>query len=65
MFEFIKKWALKQAVKSIIKKLPIYKNELSELVKNNLDEVLDKVEKAIKETLLNLIAKKANKWKKF
>ena len=61
MFEFIKKWALKQAVKSIIKKLPIYKNELSELVKNNLDEVLDKVEKAIKETLLNLIAKKANK----
>ena len=61
MFEFVKKWALKQAVKSIIKKLPIYKNELSELIKNNLDEVLDKVEKAIKETLLNLIAKKANK----
>ena len=61
MFEFVKKWALKQAVKGVIKKLPIYKNELSELVKNNLDEVLEKVEKAIKETLLNLIAKKANK----
>lgn len=57
----IKKWLLKQAVKSIIKKMPLYKSELAELIRNNLDEVLDKVENVIKEALLNLIAKKANK----
>lgn len=61
MFEWLKKKILKAAIKNVIKKLPLYKNELSELVKNNIDEVLEKVEVAIKEVLLNFVAKKVNK----
>ena len=41
--------------------MPLYKSELAELIRNNLDEVLDKVEEAIKSALEKLIAKKANK----
>lgn len=57
----LKRFFLKLVVNDTIKKMPLYKSELAELIRNNLDEVLDKVENVIKEALLNLIAKKANK----
>ena len=56
-----KKIILKIAVKNVIKKLPKYKEEASALIKNNTDDVLDKIEEVIKTTLEKLIAKKANK----
>lgn len=61
MFGFIKKLVLKAAVNNVIKQLPKYKEEACEIVKNNIDGILDRIEEDIKALLLNAIAKKENK----
>lgn len=61
MFGFIKKLILKAAVNNAIKQLPKYKEEAKEIVEQNLDGILDRIEEDIKALLLNAVSKKENK----
>lgn len=58
---FLKKLILKMAVNNVIKQLPKYKLTAKEIVENNIDGILDKIEEGIKDILLKAIAKKENK----
>lgn len=58
MFERL---TLKLAIKNVIKKMPEYKLSAKEIVENNIDNILNKIEKTIAELLLKTIAKKENK----
>ena len=49
------------AVNNVIKQLPKYKLTAKEIVENNIDGILDKIEESIKDILLKAIAKKENK----
>lgn len=57
----LKRFLLKLVVNDIIKKLPKYKISAKEIVDNNIDGILDKIEEKIKELLLKAVAKKENK----
>lgn len=57
----LKKLFLKFIVNDIIKKMPEYKGLAKEIIENNIDGFLDRIEEDIKAILLNIIAKKENK----
>lgn len=57
----LKKLFLKFIVNDIIKKMPKFKTQAKEVVENNIDGFLDRVEQDIEALLLNIIAKKENK----
>lgn len=56
-----KKLILKLAINNVIKQMPKFKGQAKEIVENNIDGFLDRVEEDIKALLLNIIAKKENK----
>ena len=56
-----KRFMLKIAIKNIIKNMPKFKIQAKEIVENNIDGFLDRVEQDIEALLLNIIAKKENK----
>lgn len=58
---FFKRLILKMAVNNVIKKIPKYKLTAKEIVENNIDNILDTIEKSIESILLAAIAKKENK----
>lgn len=57
----LKRLFLKFVVNDIIKKMPKYKVQAKDIVDNNIDGFLDKIEEFIETQLLNIIAKKENK----
>lgn len=57
----LKRLFLKFVVNDIIKKMPKYKAQAKDIVDNNIDGFLDKIEEFIETQLLNIIAKKENK----
>ena len=56
-----KKLILKLAINNVIKQMPKYKLSAKEIVENNIDGILDRIEQDIEALLLNIIAKKENK----
>lgn len=56
-----KKFILKLAINNVIKQMPKFKEQAKEIVENNIDDILNKIEKTIAELLLKTIAKKENK----
>ena len=56
-----KRFILKLAINNIIKQMPKYKEQAKEIVEQNIDGILDRIEEDIKALLLNIIAKKENK----
>lgn len=56
-----KKFILKLAINNVIKQTPKFKEQAKEIVENNIDGILNKIEKTIAELLLKTIAKKENK----
>jgi hypothetical protein len=57
----LKRLFLKFIVNDIIKKMPEYKTLAKDIIENNVDGFLDRIEEDIKAILLNIIAKKENK----
>lgn len=57
----LKRFFLKIAINNVIKQMPKYKLSAKEIVENNIDGILDRIEQDIEALLLNIIAKKENK----
>ena len=56
-----KRFILKLAINNVIKQMPKFKEQAKEVVENNIDGILDRIEQDIEALLLNIIAKKENK----
>lgn len=61
MFGWIKKRILKSIIKDITKKLPTYKSMALAYIEEHKDELIERVENAIKEIIKNELAKVLNK----
>lgn len=65
MFGFLEKWALKRLLKRVVDNMPQAKEKVSEAWEEHKDEIVEKVEKAIKTAVVKVIndalAKKGNK----
>lgn len=65
MFGFLEKWALKRLLKRVVDNMPQAKEKVSEAWEEHKDEIVKKVEKAIKTAVVKIIydalAKKGNK----
>ena len=59
--KMLKRFILKLAINNVIKQLPKYKLSAREIVENNIDGILDRIEEDIKALLLNAVAKRENK----
>lgn len=61
MFKWIRKRILKGIVKDVIKELPEYKEKVLDLLEVYKDELLDKLQEVIKDTVKKFITDMFNK----